>query len=309
MKTRVRILTAIAALALIAMTFVGCGASIDYVYYTDEDNYIYDVRVNIPTELERKLESSAVPDPNFDGQEWSLLEWLYTYADMFGYEVAPMKSTERGMKVYRFIRKAPIEDDEDEEEESDTVVDVKNLFYTYRITVTMPNPFNGMRAEYDGAKPSDTSIVSVIKYGYGYLPALGDAFPAAETMDLSGLGLNFYMPAIQGGASSGKEVDVDISSGGTGTEEYIFYKFDRLFDETETTISYSYSRPNSLGWYVTIIAVGVAIVAIILFVTHKKKTAKPEAADIFPYDPEKGESSGSGLPTGYNGGGDDIFKY
>lgn len=308
MKRTVKLTALIISLALFAATLVGCGASVDYVYYTDDANYIYDVRVNIPTELERKIDASGKPDS--EGYKWTLYEWLYIYADLFGYELAPMKSAERGMKVYRFLRTVPIENDEDEDDEdSDTVVDVKNLFYTYRVTVTMPNPFNGMRADYDEATSSDTSLMSVIKYGFDILPALTDAFPALRTEDFGEFGLNFYMPAIQGGASSGETVEVDISETGNGDEEYLFYKFDRLFDEAETTISYSYSRPNSLGWYVTIIVIGVAIVAIILLVTRKKKTAKPEAADIFPYDPGKDESAGGGLPTGYNGGSDDIFKY
>lgn len=308
MKRTVKLTALIISLALFAATLVGCGARVDYVYYTDDANYIYDVRVCIPTELERKINSSAVSAPGEYG--WTLSEWLHTYADLFGYELAPLKSSERGMKVYRFIRTVPMEDDDDDDDEdSDTVVEVKNLFYTYRVTVTSPNPFNGMRASYDDAMPSDASLMSVIKYGFGSFPALSEAFPAVKDTDLSELGLNFYMPAIQGGSSSGEEVEVDISETGSGDEEYLFYKFDRLFDEAETTITYSYSRPNSLGWYLTIIVIGVAVVAVILLVTHKKKTVKPAASDIFPYDPGKDESTGGGLPTGYNGGGDDIFKY
>ena len=313
MKKRVKLLFALCALVMAATALVGCGARLDYYYYTDEENYIVDMRLYVPNALETEIDrsSTVLMEPNNPEWKMTLGEWLSVFAKMFDYDMSDEVNGGNGSHYYRFVRKIPQDtEDDDDDEDSDTVVDVKNRFYTYLVSVTMPNPFNGIAAEYASDGGASASMVSVIKNGYGNLPPLLDAFPVLKGKSIEGIECNFLMPAIDGGDSSGETVTVDLTLPGEYESfKADFFKFSRMLDEQELTLTYSYTRPNPLGWYVTIILIAAAVVALILLLTRKKKP-RPTPADTFPYDPGSTSGGGTGsLPTGYNGGAKGIDPF
>ena len=56
-------------------------------------------------------------------------------------------------------------------------------------------------------------------------------------------------------------------------------KWTAAFDNEKRVITYSYTRPNPLGWYVVIAGVGALTVAIILLATRKSKK-EPRMAEL-----------------------------
>lgn len=314
MKKCVKGISIFIAAALTCLLLAGCGAGADVAYYTDGDFYYYDLSVSVSVDRLKEMERTALYNPAALSK-WTVSGWLYeltrqlTFSDGSRFQFVSEGITD-GRQRMNYRRKIPASTVENQPEgEPDENYDFlrKNFFYVYQTTVTVSNPFNGMRAEFDGAGITQTDLMSVIRYGLKaydsngqivtYLPSLFETFPSLKEDSVGSFTLGYLMPAPKSGSSTGETVYIDGQK---------FFRFDRLFDLSEQTMTYQYYSPNSTGWYITAIALGAIVTGIILLVTAKKKKNNKEiAAGGFPYDPFD-EGGGDNLPTGYNG---DPFKY
>lgn len=303
--------------ALFAALFLtGCGAGIECAYYSDSQFYYYDLRVSVSQERMAQMEKTAAYNPSAYGK-WTFSDYLYglaqrlTFSDGTRFEFVSEGNT-ASAHVMNFTRKIPkstVSSGGGEEDENYALVR-KNFFYVYQTTVTVSHPFNGLRAQYDGAQVAHADMMSVIRYGLTaigpsgevitYYPSLYDAFPALQGTDVSDFTLAYLIPAPKSGSSTGETVVLD------GVR---FFRFDRAFTSDEETITYRYYSGNSVGWYVTAIVLGALVTGLILLFTRRnRKKRLPQTQELFPYDPFR-EESGETLPTGYNEPKNGGFRY
>lgn len=313
-------LVCILLVCVLALPLAACGASVSLFTGSSGDEYVHTLEIRIPARLYNEMEKTAAVIPN-TYKRWTLPDWLngtylpngqrqigicdYSVYEYLGY-------VEDGVDFiaqleYRF----PIDDGSDDgEEDSDVVQTIKNYFFVYAIEVTQPNPFNGLRADYDdAAEGQNGSLMQIIKNGIGYyqqtehgqewvqlLPSLTQAFPAVKGYDPSELTLNLYL----GGSSRMASTGTKVRMGGN-----TYYLWERKFDESEQTITLKYLRPNTLGWNITAIVVAGIVVVIILLATRGKKKKTDDLIDRYPYDPFNPDS-GNRLPTDSSS---DPFRY
>ncbi len=314
MKKAGKILIAAVLSLFVSCVFVGCGAAgIDLVSYSDGELYHYELCISVSTEKRNDIERTAAFKPYSREERWTVSEWVRVLTENMGFKDGSRfeyvsEATVDGYFVMNYERvfDPSFYDDEEDDGETDEnyKVERKNYFYVYETVITASNPFNGYRAQYDGAKEGEGSLMSIIKYGikinvgggsFTVLPALTEAFPALEGANLDLLSVSYSIPAGSVGFSSGETVRINGSK---------FYRFERLLDDEELTLTYSYLSPNAYGWYITIIAIGALTVGLILLATtKKKKKVKPSDKDMFPYDPFDENKHKDNLPSGYNDGG------
>lgn len=302
-------LVCILLVCVLALPLAACGASVSLFTGSSGDEYVHTLEIRIPARLYNEMEKTAAVIPN-TYKRWTLPDWLagicqlVTYSDGTGYEYDGFY-LDGGDFVAQLTHRFPIDDDEDDgEEDGDVVQTIKNYFFVYAIEVTQPNPFNGLRADYDdAAEGQNGSLMQMIKNGVGYyqgeewvqlLPSLTQAFPAVKGYDPSELTLNLYL----GGSSRMASTGTKVRMGGN-----TYYLWERKFDESEQTITLKYLRPNSLGWNITAIVVAGIVVVVILLATRGKKKKKDDLIDRYPYDPFNPDS-GNRLPSE-----SDTFRY
>lgn len=315
MKKAGKILIVALLSLLISCIFVGCGAAgVDLVSYSDGSLYHYELSISVKTEKRDEIQRTAAFRP-YTSERWTISDWVRVLTENMRFQDESRfeyvsETTADGyfiMNYERVFDPSFYDDEEDDEPDENYKVERKNYFYVYETVVTVSNPFNGYRSDYENAKDGDGTLMSAVKYGLKFnmgnstvtvLPALTEAFPALEGAKLDLLTLSYSIPASKSGSSSGETVKIKNSE---------FYRFERAFDEEEMTMTYSYITPNAYGWYITIIVIGAAVVGAILLVTmKKKKKVKPSDTDMFPYDPFDDSKNKNNLPSGYNDGG---FKF
>lgn len=306
----------IAAL-IAAVTLTGCGAGLECAYYSDGSSYYYDLSISISLDKMTKMERTAAYNPAaYD--KWTFSDYVYglsqrlTFNDGSRFNFVSEGNRE-GYHIINLSRKvlaSQVQGGTAEDENYD--VKRKNLFFLYETTVTVSHPFNDMRTLYDDAQLAHSDIMSIIKYGIKSIgsngeiisayPSVFEAFPSLKGSDVGGFTMAYLIPASKSGSSTGETVYID------GVK---FFRFDRVFDTTQETITYRYYSANTVGWYITAIGAGVLVTALILLFTKKKKDkSKPQLAELFPYDPFA-EQSADNLPAGYNADDNkkDGFKY
>ena len=306
MKKTCKISIAALVCVLVMSLLTGCGGNVDVIQYSDGRNIVQLLTFSLPNTARVNIEANAAV--RVGDEKWTVSDYMRALTGLVGFADGSRfeyetEGVDGGDWFTRYVRRAPITDDGGEEDEPDENynLDVKNMFYVRRVTVTVSHPFNGYRSDWDSADGSGGGLMDAIKHGITgkdflgrdvlLLPALTDAFPSVSGSDLGHLVLSFGIPAGAFGASSGEDREID------GVK---FHCFERLFTTDDEVISYSYTVPYSVGWYVTAILLGGAVTAAIIFATRKKKP-KERHPDIFPYDPfDEGTGGGNNLPSGYN---------
>lgn len=255
------------------MALIGCDASVSMYSTSDGDEYVQTLEIRMPDSMLRDIEShAAYANPT---RRWSLVGWLnvlsalVTYSDGSHYEGANLVSKDGDSIITLERRFKPSSDDADEPDE-DVVRTVKDNLFFYTVEVTEPNPFNGMRADYDAG--TEGTIMDYIRNGIVQdnvvlLPALTEAFPRIADYDPSGLKLKLYIAFGDKVQTTGTRVLID------GVR---YYLFERSFDDSTQTITYKYFRPNSLGWNIVALVAAALTVAIILLCTRSSKPKQPQ---------------------------------
>lgn len=155
---------------------------------------------------------------------------------------------------------------------------VKKKFYTVEYNLSYVNPLVKLLPKLlVNDKESASGLhdwQAIIACGYGKeLPAISEVFPVLKTNDWSDVVLTYNraVPKLYG---SGNEAQTVTESG---------TKYLRWSNNSENweNVSYSYSRPYSLGWGFTIVGVSLIVAAVIILVA-KRKSQKPALADYRP---------------------------
>lgn len=279
-------LVAFAAICILSFNLMGC-ARIDVFSY-QQDGYLYQevqVVTDNPTLLEKNIDKGM------------LLSYVGKVGSLFGYQmIDPIIGKEY---IICLIRKTALSD-LDDSEPSDSVKNVKRHFFYYSVEVTENHPFNGYREEYETADDNNT-LFGIIKNGIILtdtssgqtieIKPLTEEFPELKNEDLDKLFINFYWnPGSIKMQTSGQKVKIDGQT---------FYLWEKKFDKNNTTITYKYFSPNSVGWNITALIAGILTVGVIILVSIKKKK-KPNYLDRYPYDPEKEADIYGNLPSHYN---------
>ena len=294
-SAKIRLLAVIGVI-LVAFLLTGCGAKVTlYEYSSDGVRYnMYELTFDADTVA--SMERTAATDG--DGKKYTVEGYFYKLFTDFGYTLASAERTDKAYTV-RYVKAVSglSELDAAGTKTDFTRTESSNPFiHTY--TDVSPNPFNGVRDTYDNIE-SDKSqtVLERIKNGavafdeFGErvvsFPALTDAFPYLRGADLDGLELDYVRYGTTRTDSTGTVVP-------TGDKSAMFV-FSRYFDDTETTIDFTYTRAEPYGWYLVAIAAGGLAVAVIYVVTRPKKE-KPTLLDKFPYNPEQYRDYDSHLP-------------
>ena len=280
----------IAVLAVVIMTFFtlcACGVSVDYYYESNGSQIFYRYDVTVPKAVVENLNSTARYKSVGGASRWTLGEYMDILGKSFGFSV-DFGTGQGGASVYGFTRVVSAGDLTSGD--SDAVYEVKDGFFTSTVTCTQENPFNGLRAQYDGDETAARgSVMYVLSNGQAGIPAFTEAFPAAGGYSPDELKLNFYWNAGVK-AENGSVVTVN-------GEEWNLWT--SAFDNENRKIVYSYKATNPLGYYVVILAAGVAVTAVVLLATSKSakkpKFVKLENGPV-RYTPVR--SGGSGINAG-----------
>ncbi len=287
-------LAVIAALVLSCFALSGCGASLTVYDYIENGERHNVYRIEIDRATVDRMEATAAT--NTDGKKYTVPEYFYELFTIYGYKLesallTPEKYDARFVKSFKNGETPELYSTGTAPEFDYSAVD--NPFIR-DITATADNPFNGIRESYDAVAP-DTSgrLIQQLKNGIVsrvngepvvIFPAVQDAFPYVDGAALDGLLLNYVIGASDRTDSNGRPTDNGA------------IVFSRYFDTTDTDIVLGYKRPVPVGWYITAILVGGAVVAAILFFTRTKKQ-KPTLLDRFPYNPEEYRDYESHLPA------------
>lgn len=280
----------IAVLAVVIMTFFtlcACGVSVDYYYESNGSQIFYRYDVTVPKAVVENLNSTARYKSVGGASRWTLGEYMDILGKSFGFSV-DFGTGQGGASVYGFTRVVSAGDLASGD--SDAVYEVKDGFFTSTVTCTQENPFNGLRAQYDGDETAARgSVMYVLSNGQAGIPAFTEAFPAAGGYSPDELKLNFYWNAGVK-AENGSVVTVNGEKWNLWTS---------AFDNENRKIVYSYKATNPLGYYVVILAAGVAVTAVVLLATSKSakkpKFVKLENGPV-RYAPVR--SGGSGINAG-----------
>lgn len=150
-------------------------------------------------------------------------------------------------------------------------------FYRVKYDVDYVNPLVKLKSRLEkyaeqGARGYD-DWQHVLACGYSSLPAITAVFPSLKTTDWSKVALSYNrdVPKMYGGGNE----DARTEKGG------VSYLTWRNSSENWQKLSYTYYRPYSLGWGVTIVAVALLVAGIIILVSRKNKQ-KPAFADYRP---------------------------
>ncbi|MCM1367894.1 MAG: hypothetical protein NC184_03675 [Roseburia sp.] len=296
LKKKLARLFAVAAICFSAALLTGCGASLTLYDYTENGKRYNVYELSIDADTVAKMEATAASDA--DGKKYTVPDYFYSLFAGFGYELKSA-SLDGEAFVASYMRVVSSEPDlfkVGTTPEFTTTYTENPFVRTY--TSSAENPFNGVRAAYDGVLPDQSStIIQQLKNGkiarddngdrIVLFPSVQDAFPYLKGLDVDGLLLNYARTGSSRMESSGRRKVYD----GTG-----YYVFSRYFDTTDGTVEFKYKRPVAYGWYLVALAAGGATVAVIAVMTRTKKQ-KPTLLDRFPYNPEEYRDYDSHLPT------------
>lgn len=154
---------------------------------------------------------------------------------------------------------------------------IEKGFYRVKYDVDYVNPLVKLKSRLEkyaeqGARGYD-DWQHVLACGYLSLPAITKVFPSLKTTDWSKVALSYNrdLPKMYGG---GNEDAQTVKSG-------VKYLTWRNSSENWQKLSYSYYRPYSLGWGITIVAAALLVAGIIILASKKSKQ-KPAFADYRP---------------------------
>ncbi len=249
-------------LAVLVTAVTGCDAKVNLYVYATETDYVEEFEIRIPDSLRKELEATAAPRQN--GERWTLADWVRSLAaqTQLSYEGFVVDQSDFVVKLSQSVPLSQVGSSEGERK-------IKNYFFFYVVEQTSPNPFNGLREQYDSGEGVMGYVSNGWESGGVSYPSLTQAFPAAADYDPSLIKLNLYLALNDKVRATGTWVEVD------GVR---YCLFERSFDDKQLSVTYRYYAANSLGWNVTALVAAAAVVAVILAATRKAhKAAEPDA--------------------------------
>lgn len=251
-----------------AFTLCGCGASVDYFYTNNGNTVTTEYKINLSSSMVNELEKTASTAYNDTGVQWTVKSYFTILGRAFGCGVVVDENTD-GTVVTLARTFTPSSDGNDDDE--NYTREIEKHFFNYKITYTQSSPFDGIRQQYDGtAEVTPNSVMDVIVNGVtGIIPGIGTAFPAVKAYSPDELTFSFYWSADVTPVN-GEIVEIDGKQ---------WAKWTAAFDTEKHVITYSYTRPNPLGWYVVIAGIGILAVVIVLLATRKSK-AEPKMVEL-----------------------------
>lgn len=250
-----------------AFALCGCGASVDYFYTGNGNTVTTEYKINLNSSVVGNLEKTASTAYNDVGVKWTIKSYFTTLGRTFGCGVV-IDETSGGTVVTLARTFTPSSDGNDD---ANYTREIEKHFFNYKVTYTQSSPFDGIRGQYDGtAGITPNSVMDVLVNGVtGVIPGIATAFPEVSGYSPDELTLTFYWSADVT-PENGEIVEIDGKK---------WAKWTAAFDNEKRVITYSYTRPNPLGWYVVIAGVGALTVAIILLATRKSKK-EPRMAEL-----------------------------
>lgn len=295
---RIRRLTLMFIAVLSVFMLTGCGASITVCEYAVSGGTVNEIELFIDAATAERMEKTATVDEY--GAPYTVESYFFELFDDRGYEIADASRDEAGYTaVYRKTFTDGALTDLNSIGTTSFEYSYSDGPFTRTVTATSPNPFNGVRQEFDGITNPDKSATLLQQLKNGKVatdengdrnvlfPSVTDAFPFLKGVNLDGLLLNYASAGSDRMESSGQKTEL-----GDGRALYVF---SRYFDETETNIEYKYKLPVPYGWYLVALAAGGVVFAAIMLATRTKKE-KPTLLDRFPYNPEQYRDYDSHLP-------------
>ena len=243
----------ILAVLICAFALQGCGAKIEYFYQQSGDEYKYEYKVCLPSEVESELNATA--SGRTATEKWTVDDYMSTLATAFGYDYATSEAdNEKIFALTRTVSKDELPDDEEDEDE--TTVEVDPHFFTREYRYTTVNPLADAMSQYEKGEGEPETLFYILNNGFGtVLPSVKNAFPTLSDEDLSDLMLNFYWRTDDLETADGEVVRVYGKR---------YLKWTASYDGEVDKITYSYYGVNPLGWYVVILGVSVLTIVIIL---------------------------------------------
>lgn len=259
--------------------FTGCGARLTVYDYNSGGSRYNEYELTIDTATVELLEQTAAVDSN--GEKYTVESYFNALFASYGYELksATRTSSEYTVSYVKRVSSASELDLIGAKQIFDTTYVGTPFIRTY--TASAPNPFNGVREQYDNVDPyRSTSVLERIKNGaiardeYGEwtstFPSIYEAFPAINALNPDGLMLTYARTGSARMESSGDKSEI-----GGGAK----YEFTRYFDRAETTVDFKYDRPVPYGWYLAAIAIGAAVLAVMRVALNEKEKKKPRLLD------------------------------
>lgn len=304
-KSKINRAVLCACVAALCCLLTGCGASVTVYDYYDNGVRENAIEVSVDKATLSAMEKSALAN---GANAYTVSRYLAELFGEFDYELEDAEESDGGYAA-RYVKSFP--SDVSDLDLIGTAVEFtasyKDNPFIRKVDLVAQNPFNGVRAAYDDAKPNmivaddarfKYEVINFIKYGRSAVdefgetvelfPAITDAFPCLRGENLDGLLLNYVRGGSRRMSSTGTSYRIDSRTSG--------YIFSRYFDEIEAEIGFSYNRPVSYGWYIVALAAGGAAVGIVFAVTRKKKDKGPTLIDRFPYNPEQYRDYENHLP-------------
>ena len=258
--------TVITLILTLMLALFGCGASVDCIYTVDAYGRNYQYNIVLPVEMVDALEEGATA--NGLGK-WTVEDYLSTLSVITS--ATYYGKTEDGGDIVYILLRSSVESNESGDEGESAKPEVTKGFLQNRYRYITDNPFNGLRAEYDDGEGE--GVMSILKKGVTVtrgntevkLPAFSEAFPVSQTLgDLSNITLNFYWLNNNIETINGEPYS-DFFSGKKGAV------WQSKFDLEDRNIEYYYYAPNPWGWYLIILAIGVAVTLIIILTARKSR--------------------------------------
>lgn len=263
---KLRILSVVVAALVCAFMLSACGASVDYYYSSNGNTVTTEYKINLNSSVVDNLEKTASTAHNDADAKWTIKSYFTTLGRTFGCGVV-IDETSGGTVITLARTFTPSSDGNDD---ANYTREIEKHFFNYKVTYTQDNPFDGLRAQYDGAETiAKNTVMDVIVNGSDAIPGIATAFPEVKAYSPDDLALSFYWSADVT-PENGEIVEIDGKK---------WAKWTAKFDNEKRVITYSYTRPNPLGWYVVIAGVGALTVAIILLATRKSKK-EPRMAEL-----------------------------
>ncbi len=276
-------LLALFAVVFFILPLCACEAEIDCYYVSEQDYFIYEYHVRLSNRSIEEIESTAADNQTLlNGGKWTLLAYFESLAEVCGWNVSgqkkqPFVSTtdEYTTYTFRILQPHSASDDEDDEENSSLTKLVDKGFYFTTVTYSQPNPLYESYKNYRDGTAQERTITYVLKNGFGNCPALETVFPSLAGA-LDNVTLNFYWRADGIDAVDGSEVFIN-------GKRYLKW----TVSDDNTSVAYSYRRPNPVGWYVTVALIGIVVTVIIILATRKSKK-QPKMVDERQIKPQRG---------------------
>ncbi|MDR0426699.1 MAG: hypothetical protein LBH24_05990 [Clostridiales bacterium] len=261
MKRKLKGVFAAAFAVCMAVMLAGCGPTIEYLYESD----------NLATAHSFYLELTKTELDSLNGAgniragttRWSVSAYVEKLAEVSGCAFQE-SATDSPYAVRLDKLDADADDSQYFTREKPKPEDEKWGFFVHEYKVTQKNPFYAVYDGLAGGESPSGGFVDIILNGSGTLPPIRECFAFPDGFDFGDTKVTFYFRA-----RAGMQGDGAASETGGFTRYLKWTGTLRAFNNAE--ITYTFYRPNTLGWNVLALLIAAAVAAIIILATKNSK--------------------------------------